>query len=171
MDALLQTPSGHDANLRAGCRGTGAGFAVLKVSADEEQQVMPKFGVGGIRSVMPFSHSLIVAPRPGAMKARDIVASVKSHAVQHDRLDYRMILHTITESAARCAKYMAPAQTVHELWQRLPRIHRIDWHQKRRRRHGLVELCEFVHPADHIIADARDRADWSWFRLHSVRIY
>jgi thioredoxin 2 len=51
-------------------------FRFLKVDADEEQQLMAKFG-----TTMLFSHGSVVAQQAGAMSAGGIVAWVKSHAV------------------------------------------------------------------------------------------
>jgi thioredoxin 2 len=56
-------------------------FRFLKVNADEEQQLMAKFGIRSIPTIMLFSHGRVVAQQAGAMTARGIVAWVKSHAV------------------------------------------------------------------------------------------
>lgn len=56
-------------------------FRFLKVDADEEQQLMAKFGIRSIPTTMLFSHGRVVAQQAGAMNAGGIVAWVKSHGV------------------------------------------------------------------------------------------
>ena len=56
------------------------GFRLLKVNADEEQQLMAQFGIRGIPTLMLFANGTQVAQQAGAMNARDIVAWVQSHA-------------------------------------------------------------------------------------------
>jgi thioredoxin-like negative regulator of GroEL len=55
-------------------------FRFLKVNADEEQQLMAKFGIRSIPTLMLFSNGRVVAQSSGAMNARGIVAWVRSHA-------------------------------------------------------------------------------------------
>jgi thioredoxin 2 len=55
-------------------------FRFLKVNADEEQQLMAKFGIRSIPTLMLFSKGRVVAQSAGAMNARGIVAWVRSHA-------------------------------------------------------------------------------------------
>jgi thioredoxin 2 len=56
-------------------------FRFLKVNVDEEQQLMAKFGIRSIPTIMLLSQGRVVAQSAGAMNARGIVAWVKSHAV------------------------------------------------------------------------------------------
>ena len=56
------------------------GFRLLKVNADEEQQLMAQFGIRGIPTLMLFANATQVARQAGAMNTRDIVAWVQSHA-------------------------------------------------------------------------------------------
>jgi thiol-disulfide isomerase/thioredoxin len=56
-------------------------FRFLKVDADEEQQLMAKFGIRSIPTTMLFSHGSVVAQPAGAMSAGGIAAWVKSHSV------------------------------------------------------------------------------------------
>ena len=56
-------------------------FRFLKVNADEEQQLMAKFGIRSIPTIMLFLHDRLLAQQAGAMNACGIVAWVKSHAV------------------------------------------------------------------------------------------
>jgi thioredoxin 2 len=55
-------------------------FRFLKVNVDEGQQLMAKFGIRSIPTIMLFSQGRIAAQSAGAMNARGIVAWVKSHA-------------------------------------------------------------------------------------------
>jgi thioredoxin 2 len=56
-------------------------FRFLKVNADEFQQLIAKFGIRSIPTIMLFSKGGVVAQSAGAMNARGLVAWVKSHAV------------------------------------------------------------------------------------------
>jgi thioredoxin 2 len=56
-------------------------FRFLKVNADEEQQLMAKFAVRSIPTIMLFSEGRVVAQSAGAMNSRALVAWIKSHAV------------------------------------------------------------------------------------------
>jgi thioredoxin 2 len=55
-------------------------FAWLKVNADEEQQLMARYGIRGIPTLMLFARGRAVAQQAGAMNTSDIVAWVRSHA-------------------------------------------------------------------------------------------
>ena len=55
-------------------------FRLLKVNADEEQQLMAKYGIRSIPTLMLFAKGQPVAQNAGAMNTRDIVAWVGSHA-------------------------------------------------------------------------------------------
>ncbi len=54
-------------------------FRVLKVNADEEQQLMAKYGIRSIPTLMLFAKGQPVAQNAGAMNEHDIVAWVRSH--------------------------------------------------------------------------------------------
>ena len=55
-------------------------FRLLKVNADEEQQLMAKYGIRSIPTLMLFAKGQPVAQNAGAMNTRDIVAWARSHA-------------------------------------------------------------------------------------------
>jgi thioredoxin 2 len=55
-------------------------FRFLKVNADEEQQLMSKFGIRSIPTIMLFSKGSVVAQSAGAMNAPSIMAWIRSHA-------------------------------------------------------------------------------------------
>ena len=55
-------------------------FRLLKVNADEEQQLMAKCGIRSIPTLMLFAKGQPVAQNAGAMNTRDIVAWARSHA-------------------------------------------------------------------------------------------
>jgi thioredoxin 2 len=55
-------------------------FRLLKVNADEEQQLMAKYGIRSIPTLMLFAKGQPVAQNAGAMNTHDIVAWVRSHA-------------------------------------------------------------------------------------------
>ena len=56
-------------------------FRFLKVNADEEQQLMAKFAVRSIPTIMLFSEGRVVAQSAGAMNSRGLVAWIKSRTV------------------------------------------------------------------------------------------
>jgi thioredoxin 2 len=55
-------------------------FRLLKVNADEEQQLMAKYGIRSIPTLMLFAKGQPVAQNAGAMNTHDIVFWVRSHA-------------------------------------------------------------------------------------------
>ena len=55
-------------------------FRLLKVNADEEQQLMAKYGIRSIPTLMLFAKGQPVAHNAGAMNTHDVVAWVRSHA-------------------------------------------------------------------------------------------
>jgi thioredoxin 2 len=55
-------------------------FRLLKVDADKEQQLMARYGIRSIPTLMVFAKGQLVAQNAGAMSAHDIVAWVQSHA-------------------------------------------------------------------------------------------
>jgi thioredoxin 2 len=55
-------------------------FRFLKVNADDEHQLMARYGIRSIPTIILFSQGQVVAQSAGAMNARAIVAWVKSHA-------------------------------------------------------------------------------------------
>ncbi len=55
-------------------------FRLLKVNADEEQQLTAKYGIRSIPTLMLFAKGQPVDQNAGAMNTRDIVAWVGSHA-------------------------------------------------------------------------------------------
>jgi thioredoxin 2 len=55
-------------------------FRLLKLNADEEQQLMAQFGIRGIPTLMLFANGTQIAQQAGAMNTRAIVAWVQSHA-------------------------------------------------------------------------------------------
>src|ERR1700704_2088568 len=56
------------------------GFRLLKVNADEEQQLVAKYGIRSIPTLMLFAKGRPVAQNARAMNTHDIVAWVRSHA-------------------------------------------------------------------------------------------
>jgi thioredoxin 2 len=56
-------------------------FRLLKVNADDEQQLMARFGIRSIPTIMLFSQGRVVAQSAGAMNTSGIVAWVRSHEV------------------------------------------------------------------------------------------
>jgi thioredoxin 2 len=55
-------------------------YRLLKVNADEEQQLMARFGIRSIPTLMLFANGRPVGQHAGAMNGGDIVAWVQSHA-------------------------------------------------------------------------------------------
>lgn len=55
-------------------------FRLLKVNADEEQQLMARFGIRSIPTLMMFAKGRQVAMTAGAMDTRRIVEWARSHA-------------------------------------------------------------------------------------------
>jgi thioredoxin 2 len=55
-------------------------YRLLKVNADEEQQLMARFGIRSIPTLMLIANGRPVDQHAGAMNAGDIVAWVQSHA-------------------------------------------------------------------------------------------
>lgn len=55
-------------------------FRLLKVNADEEQQLMARYGIRSIPTLMLFAKGQPAAHNAGAMNTPDIVAWVRSHA-------------------------------------------------------------------------------------------
>jgi thioredoxin 2 len=55
-------------------------YRLLKVNADEEQQLMARFGIRSIPTLMLFANGRPVGQHAGAMNTGDIVAWVQSHA-------------------------------------------------------------------------------------------
>ncbi len=53
-------------------------FRLLKVNADEEQQLMTKFGIRSIPTLMLFANGRPVAQNAGAMNTHEIVAWIQS---------------------------------------------------------------------------------------------
>jgi thiol-disulfide isomerase/thioredoxin len=146
-------------------------FRFLKVDADEEQQLMAKFGIRSIPTTMLFSHGSVVAQPAGAMSAGGIAAWVKSHSVPSPTAEITGRSFALSaDSQHDLAEHVALREAGVGFGGVCQEILRIDRHLQFRRLHSLVERCEFAHPADRIIADARNRTDRFRLCLHPVQI-